>query len=155
MKHTDDELAELFFSAARISQYLSSKKKGLSFLHMGQYRCLFYLEEHGSVKQKEMAEELGIRPASLSELISKLEQKGLVKKEPSPKDRRSMMVSLTREGMMTARHGRAGQSRFHSLIFEPLSEEEKETLYELLWKVKEYHERRKDHDQSTKNADFH
>ena len=124
MKHTDDELADLFFSAARISQYTSSGSKGPSFSHMGQCRCLFYLEEHGSVKQKEMAEEMGIRPASLSELISKLE----------------------RSGMMTAKHCRAGQSRFHSLIFEPLSEEEKETLYGLLFKIRQYHERRKDND---------
>ena len=146
MKHTDDELADLFFSAARISQYTSSGSKGPSFSHMGQCRCLFYLEEHGSVKQKEMAEEMGIRPASLSGLISKLEQRGFVKKEHSAKDRRSVLVSLTRSGMMTAKHCRAGQSRFHSLIFEPLSEEEKETLYGLLFKIRQYHERRKDND---------
>ena len=144
MKHTDNELAELFFSAARISQYLSPEKGGVSY--MGQYRCLLYLDENGDCKPKERAEELGIRRASLSELISKLEQKELVEKRPSPEDRRSVRVSLTGKGKVTAKRCRAGQKHFHSRIFEPLTEEEKEILYCLLSKIKRYHEGRIEND---------
>ena len=49
----------------------------------GQRRVLTILQERGSMQQRELQEYLGIQPGSMSELIGKLEQKGLLKRTSS------------------------------------------------------------------------
>lgn len=64
-----------------------------------QRRVLFLLREHGPVTQRQLLEEMGVRASSLSELLSKLEGKGYVKKEKSTADKRNYNVSITPEGI--------------------------------------------------------
>lgn len=74
-----------------------------------QRRVLFLLREHGPMTQREILEIVGVRAASLSELLSKLEAKGYIKKEKSETDKRNYNVSITDSGLdaleeMNAQH---------------------------------------------------
>ena len=74
-----------------------------------------------------MAEILNISVTSLNETLNKLEQQNFIRKVPSPKDKRVLLVELTEEG-------RAIEFKNHEDIdiFDTLSEEEKENLNEYL-----------------------
>lgn len=100
-----------------------------------QRRVLFFLRERGPMTQREILEEMGVRASSLSELLSKLEAKGFVKKEKSEADKRNYNVSITPEGLlaldeMHARH----QEVMHDLL-SGLEPEERSQLAALLAKL--------------------
>lgn len=67
----------------------------------GQTSVLAFLAEHPDVTQKELVEELGITPASLSEVLMKLERKGCIDRVKDETDRRFTRVRLTGEGRAT------------------------------------------------------
>lgn len=64
----------------------------------GQDSILAVIAQQPGMTQKALAETLGIQSASVSELLMKLEHKGLVLREKDEHDRRSMKVQLTEEG---------------------------------------------------------
>ena len=76
-----------YFFAHRIG----SKKRG-------QDNVLTAIAQQPGITQKELAENLGIQPASVSELLMKLERKGLILREKDEHDRRSIRVRLTEDG---------------------------------------------------------
>ena len=100
-----------------------------------QKRILMLLAEKESVTQRELTEQMGIQPGSASEVIGKLEAMGLLQRTPSEKDRRTMDVSLTESGKKAAQEAVVQREARHSMMFECLSEEEKETLLSLLEKL--------------------
>ncbi|MCD7947171.1 MAG: MarR family transcriptional regulator [Oscillospiraceae bacterium] len=136
----ENELAALLFRTASMQRYIHEPehKNNLGF-YMGQYRCMFLLARADAVSQKELAETMGIRPASLSELLHKLEEKGFVQRATSDRDRRVTLVSLTGAGMEEVGRCRARQRAVHRDMFSVLTDEEKEQLYHILDKINQPH----------------
>ena len=93
----------------------------------GQGRLILLLKRKDGFSTKELSEILNISVTSLNETLNKLEQQNLIRKVPSPKDKRVLLVELTEEG-------RALEFKNHedTDIFDTLSEEEKENLNEYL-----------------------
>lgn len=88
----DDSLGSLLDRCGHcLAHRIGGKKRG-------QEGILSVIAQHPGITQKELAETLGIQPASVSELLMKLEHKGLVLREKDPQDRRSIQVRLTEEG---------------------------------------------------------
>ena len=93
----------------------------------GQGRLIILLKRKDGFSTKELSEILNISVTSLNETLNKLEQQNLIRKVPSPKDKRVLLVELTEEG-------RAIEFKNHEDIdiFDTLSEDEKENLNEYL-----------------------
>ncbi|MFJ7244780.1 MarR family winged helix-turn-helix transcriptional regulator [Kitasatospora sp. NPDC098652] len=72
-----------------------------------QYLVLLVLWEDGDLPVKRIGERLRLDSGTLSPLLKRLEAAGLVRRERSPEDERSVTVSLTAEG--SALRERAGQ----------------------------------------------
>ena len=97
----------------------------------GQDSVLTVISQHPGITQKELAEILSIQPASVSELLMKLERKGLVLREKDENDRRSTMVHLTEDG-----HSHLAEPEGEIADpFQVLSAEEQEQLRSLLEKL--------------------
>lgn len=79
--------------------YIAEKKSGRE---RGQNRILSILLETPRMSQKALQEQLGIKPGSMSEVIAKMEQKGLLLREKDAEDRRKMVICLTESGRKTA-----------------------------------------------------
>ncbi len=107
------------------------------FRHAGQSRTqdkvLKLLAQRGELTQKELRQVLDTRPGSISELISKLEAKGLVISEKDPQDRRQSVLKLTGRGM--ERGTALSQTEGEGQMFDALTEEEQGTLKSLLEKL--------------------
>lgn len=104
-------------------------------IHPGQGKLLLLILRKEPVGQKELVEMLDIRPSSLSELLKKLEAKGLVTRTPDEQDKRNMIVTLTGEGKALAEKALAGKEEQQAKIFEALCEEERVQLGALLDKL--------------------
>lgn len=101
----------------------------------GQGKVLRILYKHGGLSQKDLADCLQIRPASLSELISKLELKGSIVKTPDSEDKRVFRISLSDSGRREAIElNKVAEAAFGG-IFSSLNQQEKKTLSDLLTKV--------------------
>lgn len=100
-----------------------------------QKRILIVLGEVGSITQRELTERLGIKPGSVSEVLAKLENAGLIERTSSTQDRRTVDISLTEEGKKQAAAASARRRQRHEQMFSCLTADEKTTLLTLLEKV--------------------
>lgn len=103
--------------------------------HRGFGHVLEFLAQNDGVSQQQVADGLVIRPQSVCEAITVLEERGFIRKEISAKDRRVTRIYLTeqgriREAELTQEH-KAHAERFFSV----LSGEEKTELLALLTKL--------------------
>ncbi len=83
-------------------------------------------ENGGTMGQKALQELLRVQPGSISEILSKMEEKGLVVRSKADTDKRASLISLT-----NAEHPQYPES----VSFDALDEEEQETLKNLLKKL--------------------
>ncbi|MEV0399683.1 MarR family transcriptional regulator [Actinoallomurus sp. NPDC050550] len=68
---------------------------------------LLALARTGSLPMGKMGRRLMVHPASVTNVISRLEQRGLVERCPSPDDRRVVLAKITEEGSAMAREATA------------------------------------------------
>ena len=104
--------------------------------HHGTGRILSKLVHQGDgISQASLAEKINIRPQSLSEALTKMEERGWIARRPNPQDKRGTLVYLTEEGRLQEEQLAARRSTAAEHLFSALSEEEKETLSALLDKI--------------------
>lgn len=98
-------------------------------------RILLTVGRDGSVAQKRLADMFSVSPQSMSESLSKLEHDGYITRSRSQRDKRETIVALTPAGEKhSAELAQKMRSQAHRFL-EPLSTEEKQTLYSLLKKL--------------------
>ncbi|WP_011582534.1 MULTISPECIES: MarR family transcriptional regulator [Chelativorans] len=102
----------------------------------GEARTLLHAARAGEVRQNVLADRMGLEAMTLSTYVDRLEDRGLVQRVSDPSDRRAKLVRLTPaadealQAIMRATAAVRGRAR------EGLSEEEWETLRQLLQKVR-------------------
>jgi DNA-binding MarR family transcriptional regulator len=74
---------------------------GLSY---PQYIALACLWEYGDHTVGELAERLRVEYGTITPLLKRLEQRGLVTRTRSPRDERTVVVTLTHEGSALRKH---------------------------------------------------
>lgn len=93
-----DEIAALMgplVRALRVALRDCAQELGLS---QSEASALWALAARGESITRELAEALEIDPANASTVVTRLERRGLVKREPVPGDRRRRRISLTSKG---------------------------------------------------------
>ena len=121
----------LFHKFIMVNEILDRRNKKqnpeMKSITKGQGRLIILLKRKDKISTKELSEILNISVTSLNETLNKLEQQNFIRKVPSPKDKRVLLVELTEEG-------RAIEFKNHEDIdiFDTLCEEEKENLNEYL-----------------------
>ena len=94
-------------SVMRVQQLLLSrveeilKPYGLTFAAYEALRLLAFAR-HGTLPMGKMGERLMVHPASVTNAISKLEQRGLVRRNLSTDDRRVILATITPDGQALA-----------------------------------------------------
>lgn len=131
---------ELFYDVLHQMKKHSNDTSDNQNLYFGQSKCLYQISRTGEISQRELAELLRIRANSLSETISKLEQKGLVKRRQSPNDRRTYLVSLTDAGEKEVEKVRRAKADSNANCLEHLTAEEREQFYHILMKIYAYYD---------------
>ena len=91
----------------------------------GQQFILTALYREGDMTQKDLLARTKNASASLSEMVSKLEAKGLIERTRVDTDRRQTLLSLTKEGRKQAQEAQESIESFEAQALSVLSDEEK------------------------------
>ena len=102
---------------------------GRSDLTSSQISVLLRLEKDGSATVSSLARAEGMRPQSMSAVVTSLQQARLVSGAPDPSDGRQILMSLTPKCLKWVQQGRAArQDWLTSTISRKLSAHEQEKL---------------------------
>ncbi len=129
---TNDTLRDIFVDEAIIddftmfSIYMADaerryQERVMRHGNQGQGKALSLLGAMGKMTQTELGQRLHVTPASASELIGKLVQRGLIHRERSTRDGRVMMIALSDQGQTELQEHRD----FYASILVNLTEEER------------------------------
>lgn len=123
-----DYAGSILLSLRRIIQSIDRYSKELSKsyeLTVPQLMCLKQLLKNGELTPGKLAKEVCLSQATLTGIIDRLEQKGLITRKRSKKDRRKMLVRLTDRGIQTANNIPWPLQKRFSNKFNALEEAEK------------------------------
>ncbi len=94
-----------------------------------QVSVVLRLEKNGLVTVSSLARTEGMRPQSMSAVVTPLQETGLVRGSPDPSDGRQTLMSLTPKCLKLLQEGRAArQDWLTSRISQKLSVQEQKTL---------------------------
>jgi DNA-binding MarR family transcriptional regulator len=84
------------------------------------------------LRMTELAQRLGIVPRSVTTVVDALEEAGLVRREPDPRNRRAILLRLTPAGDAVREQLRESRRQAAEDLFAPLSGADRKTLGDLL-----------------------
>ena len=97
-------------------------------LHPGQDQLLVRLTPGESVSVSALAEQLAVRPSTVSKMLDRLIEKNLVLRESNSRDARRTMVTLTPAGEAAKQRVRALWMRLETELGNSLEESERKSL---------------------------
>ena len=106
-----------------------------SGLTIGQPKILDYLKDHDGTSQKDIARGCHIEPGTLTTLLNRMEEAGLVERRMMNGNRRSLYVFLTDKGKEQLELVTAAFSEMEAEAFRGLSETERKTFMDLFLRI--------------------
>ncbi|GGZ01469.1 MarR family winged helix-turn-helix transcriptional regulator [Streptomyces poonensis] len=94
----DGRLSYAIFQLARAHRGHAAAMLRALDLHPGQELLLMQLFDRDGQTQSELLERVGLDHSTVSKSLRRMQEAGLVTREPAPHDRRVMVVSLTDTG---------------------------------------------------------
>lgn len=105
-------------------------------LHTGQEMVLIELWEHDGLRGGELAARLGVEPPTVTKMLRRLKNCGLIERRQDPDDARSFQVFLTEEGRALEEPVIRCWERVEERTLSGLNHEERRVFGELLTKVR-------------------
>ena len=100
-----------------------------------EWRLLFLLEEAGTLDSLQLSQRTSLDKVQVSRAATRLEEKGLIRRNADRENRRNVLVELTPEGLEMARESFLAQTDMEKRLLTMLSPEEKEQLRTLLKRI--------------------
>lgn len=113
-------------------------------LTIGQPKVLDYLKDHDGAGQKEIARGCHIEPGTLTTILNRMEDAGLVERRMLNGNRRSLYVFLTGKGKEQLKLVTEAFSGMEEEAFRGISKTERELFMDLMLRVYENISSRKD-----------
>ncbi|MFJ6777587.1 MarR family winged helix-turn-helix transcriptional regulator [Kitasatospora sp. NPDC091257] len=122
-------ISQLRSSTMRLSRRLKHQRveESLSPTEMG---VLGTLARCGKATPGELARKEHVQPPSMTRIVAMLEEKGLVRREPHPEDRRQVVVSSTEQAETILAESRRRRNVWLAELAQGLDEEEWAVLRE-------------------------
>ncbi|MGO1975252.1 MAG: MarR family winged helix-turn-helix transcriptional regulator [Propionibacteriaceae bacterium] len=97
-----------------------------------QTRALRVLSTSEGPRLSELADALHVAPRSATEVVDHLAEKGLVRRDPDPADRRAIRLQLTEDGQQLLAEVNQARSAEMAEFFAPLSTTDRQDLSRIL-----------------------
>lgn len=104
-------------------------------LSLGQPKILEYLKGHNGSSQKEIAQGCHIEAGSLTSVLGRMEDKGMIERKMLNGNRRSLYVFLTEKGEQLQETVEKEFDLLEEKAFEGISEEEREIFMDLFFRI--------------------
>lgn len=109
------------------------QKRNTSYSTQGKILKILYLK--GDISQKDIQDKLQIQSGTMSEVINKLENKGLLVRQRDENDRRKVILHLTEEGKADVEAYQQQYQEDTSSFFDVLSIDESQEFQRILYKL--------------------
>jgi DNA-binding MarR family transcriptional regulator len=109
-------------------------------LRPAQFGVLVVIDDNPGMRQSDVCAGLGIQKANFVPLISELETRGLVVREPGANDRRAYALHLTPQGKALLRRARELHARHEARLTERIGRRGRAQLLLLLNRLADGHE---------------
>lgn len=104
-------------------------------MHHAQANLLSMIASLDGPTQRDLAEEMDVRPSSMTEMLGRLEQSGWIRRVQDENDQRVLRVYLTDAGKKIVDESPGFRSQTAGAIFDCLTDEEKDQLAAFLDKI--------------------
>ncbi len=140
MENVDSNVYRIWKSMVKIRRKLRSAMINCSNLELTrtQFYLIKLIEHEEPCKMSSLAEMMGVKPSVISTMIDRLEQNGLVVREYSKNDRRSVFVSLTNQGREVLNKELELSKQVVISFLSHLAPHELETFADILEKIVDY-----------------
>lgn len=112
-----DAMKQMHDTSRLIRTYIDTRSRAIGTTR-AQWALMAHLARRPGMTQSELSDVLEIQPISLTRLVDRMADQGLVKREPHPTDRRANCVFITENGLLAME------------AFSPLAQEITEELFE-------------------------
>ena len=109
--------------------------KGVDAFNGPQGRILFVLWQKDGVPMSELSRQTGLATTSLTSMIDRMEESGLVRRERTVTDRRKVLIYLTDEARLLEGDYNEVSDEMNAIFYEGFSETEAEQLDDCLNRV--------------------
>ena len=106
-------------------------------LYPGQPRVLHALWKEDGLSQKQLGQELNIKPSTVTVMINRMEKAGLVKRMQDKEDLRVSKVYLEQKGIELKDDISEVGSKVNEMTFAGFSQQEKELMADFLQRITE------------------
>ena len=123
---------------ARVEQELSSELANACGLSVSEFDALFYLRLHAAEDPRigDLQAAVDLSQPATSRLVARLEQRGLLSREPVPGDARAATLRLTGSGTTLLETATAIHTRIVNEVFASrFTDEEQATLLAILGRI--------------------
>jgi DNA-binding MarR family transcriptional regulator len=119
--------AALRDSITRLNRRLRQARP-IGDLTITQLSALTSLELNGALTPRELADAERVQPPTLTKIVAKLEERGLVQRTPHPTDGRQVILAATESGRAVILEHRRARDAWLAKQLAALTPEERETL---------------------------
>lgn len=119
--------AALRDSITRLNRRLRQARP-IGDLTITQLSALTSLELNGALTPRELADAERVQPPTLTKIVAKLEERGLVQRTPHPTDGRQVILAATESGRTVIVEHRRARDEWLAKQLAVLTPEERETL---------------------------
>ena len=134
-KLTDIELIKKFLNLNNLlDQFQKGKQRDfthITYRGRGQNSILKILNDGNTIPQSELVKQLDMRPQSASEMLKKLEKRGLITRHQSETDKRVIDLTITAQGKEMYKQS----EDFTPIALSVLTDEEKQQFANILDKL--------------------
>jgi DNA-binding MarR family transcriptional regulator len=134
-KLTDIELIKKFVNLnSLLDQFQKGKQRDfthITYRGRGQNSILKILNDGNTIPQSELVKQLDMRPQSASEMLKKLEKRGLITRHQSETDKRVIDLTITAQGKEMYKQS----EEFTPIALSVLTDEEKQQFANILDKL--------------------
>ena len=134
---SDESLADALGAVSRQLREKSAETLAPWDITPAHLRALRMLTRHGTMRLSELSDRLQIAPRSATEVVDKLQARGLVRRRADPDDRRATLVDVTDHGADVLTEIRATHGTEAGRVFGRLSPADRAELARILSELRD------------------
>lgn len=135
MNASDAPLETLFFRVGKSHRKIASRLLEQHGIHRGQTPLIFALSQRDGRTNSELAELLEVTPATITNMVKRMEKAGFVQRQKDPTDERVKRIWLTEEGQGKVEGLHNVMNDLQGISFGNFTAEEKEQFRYLMEKI--------------------
>ena len=128
-------ISEEMLSAGRIKKKKLMEQLKDTGLTLGQPKVLDYLKEHDGASQKEIAAGCLIEAGSLTSILNRMEEKGLIERKVLNGNRRTFHIFMTESGKKNQKLVEEAFKKIEKTALNGISEEEQKQFMDIFCRI--------------------